>query len=128
MIKQGNQIGDAVINISLSGPPNWSLTDLTNECVRSGIPIVVAAGNSNRNAFYESPANAEMAVTVGAIDQAPDRRGSWRASYSNWGPGVNIWAPGTDIKSLDYEREGYFVRHSGTSMGECNSAMGESET
>jgi oryzin len=55
---------------------------------------VAAAGNANMNAWLFSPASAEKAITVGAINS------NWNiAQFSNWGNVVEVFAPGVGVKS-----------------------------
>ena len=59
-----------------------------------GVHVVVSAGNKNRCATSQSPAHAELAVTVGA-----STTGDFRWSSSNFGPAVDIFAPGDNVIS-----------------------------
>lgn len=62
--------------------------------VRSGIPVIVPAGNhaANSCAFY--PASVEEFLTVGATDILDDL-----SSFSNLGNCTNFFAPGSSIMS-----------------------------
>jgi subtilisin family serine protease len=85
-----------VINMSLAfggscGPTFQSAVDTA---YGRNIPVVVAAGNSGLNAYGYAPGNCYNVITTGAITSA-----GARASYSNWGAGVDIWAPGDGILS-----------------------------
>lgn len=84
----------AVANMSLGGGASSSLDAATAALVADGVITVVAAGNSNANACYYSPARTPQAVTVGATDSA-DRR----SSFSNYGSCVDMFAPGSSINS-----------------------------
>lgn len=99
----------AVANLSFAG--RWSLA--ANRAVeglaRAGVFPVAAAGNDNLNACFVSPASAQSAFTVGAIDQE-DRR-AW---FSNWGTCVDIHAPGMGI--LSAYLNGSFRDMDGTAM------------
>lgn len=53
------------------------------------IPVVVSAGNANKDAANYPPANCANVIAVGAADQ-----NGVRANYSNWGPTVDVLAPG----------------------------------
>lgn len=88
------RIGRAVANMSLGGSYSASLNNAVASAVSSGIPFVVAAGNSNQNAANFSPASTPSAITVGATDS-----NDARASYSNFGSSLDIFAPGTGITS-----------------------------
>jgi subtilisin family serine protease len=99
----------AVINISISGAPSNVVDIAIQQLFNQGILTIVAAGNSNDNACYHSPAREKSALTVAAS--------TWKdelAQFSNWGPCVDIIAPGDPIQSLlPNQSTGYM---SGTSM------------
>jgi subtilisin family serine protease len=107
----------AIANFSLGGSStSASLVAAINRLHAAGIPSVVAAGNSNKDACGFSPANASAAVTVGATDleaQAVTGR-ELEAMYSNFGPCIDLFAPGTGIESA--RTGGGSQRMSGTSM------------
>ena len=96
------------------GGPNSSLIDETVLlAIKSGVPVVVAAGNSNEDACSQSPCNTAQALSVGACNDSDER-----ARFSNFGKCVNIFAPGVGILcavGLDHDPSGY-VFSSGTSM------------
>lgn len=71
---------------------------------------VFAAGNSNDDTKYYSPANMAKTIAVGASD-SNDKR----ASFSNYGKSVDVAAPGVNILSLRHSNSGYKTM-SGTSM------------
>jgi len=56
----------AVANMSLGGSRNTSMNQAVANAVLDGITMVVAAGNSRRDASTFSPASEPSAVTVGA--------------------------------------------------------------
>lgn len=84
----------AVINMSLGGVYSNSIDAAVNAAINSGITVVVAAGNSDYNACYYSPARVKNAITVGATDSSDTR-----AYYSNYGSCVDLFAPGSNILS-----------------------------
>jgi len=100
-----------VVNMSIGGPSNASVTTAVNNLTAAGILSVVAAGNSNTDACTSSPASAPTAVTVGASNQTDAR-----ASFSNYGNCVDIFAPGVAIISDDAFAGGGSRSMSGTSM------------
>jgi hypothetical protein len=100
----------AVINMSLGGGLNKPLNDAVEIAVEAGVHVVVSAGNRNRDACKQSPASAGNAITVGATGQDDAR-----AYFSNYGRCLDIFAPGVGIESTT-TRNGYYERHSGTSM------------
>lgn len=80
-----------VINMSLGGGGACGSTfqNAINSAVGRGTTVVVAAGNDNTNVSNASPANCNNVIAVAALD----RQGN-RASYSNFGAGIDITAPG----------------------------------
>jgi subtilisin family serine protease len=89
-----NAVKPAVANMSLGSGYSASLEYAVQQGIDSGVTYVVAAGNSNANAYYFSPAGLPAAITVAASD-AEDKR-AW---FSNWGSSVDLFAPGVNIKS-----------------------------
>lgn len=99
--------GADVINLSLGwdraklqDEASWTnvvnlLTPVLNRASVLGVPVVCAAGNSASDVAGTFPANAGTTIAVSAFDQ----NGSFAASYSNFGPGVDFSAPGTAIKT-----------------------------
>lgn len=103
-------VGTSVVNMSLGGAKSISVDAAVDALISRGIPVVVAAGNSNANACNYSPARVANAITVGATDSRDNR-----ASYSNFGTCLDIFAPGTNITSLWFGSTSSKVI-SGTSM------------
>jgi subtilisin family serine protease len=89
-----NAARPAVANMSLGGGFSQSLNDATENLIASGVPVAVAAGNSNRDACNFSPASAPSAMTVGATTNRDKR-----AIFSNWGACLDWFAPGVSIPS-----------------------------
>jgi len=89
-----------ILSASLGGGATQSVDDATNAAVSAGVIAVVAAGNSNNNACGvggiggNSPARAELAITVVASDSADQV-----ASFSSYGPCSKSIAPGVIITS-----------------------------
>ncbi len=90
-----------VVNLSLGGSGACSNTEqLTIDTLHSlGVLVVVAAGNENVDISNSAPANCDGVVAVAA-----HRRDGLRASYSNYGVGVDISAPGGDNVFIDPAR------------------------
>lgn len=101
----------AVANMSLGGSTSVALNEAVARAVADGITVVVAAGNSARDACTASPASQPLAVTVGATDRYDSR-----ASYSNYGSCVDIFAPGSSILSAGIDDANDEATLSGTSM------------
>ena len=107
--------GAAVISMSLGGLAN-SLKQRAYEkaveyCNDKGAIVVVAAGNSNKDARNYSPANVEGVITVSAIDQTINR-----ATFSNYITHLKmgIAAPGVGIYSTIPDNK--YASFNGTSM------------
>lgn len=101
----------AVANMSLGGSASSSLDSAVNRSISDGVSYAVAAGNSNANACYYSPARVSAAITVGATTSSDTR-----ASYSNYGSCLDIFAPGSSITSAWYTGNTATNTISGTSM------------
>lgn len=86
--------GASVINMSLSGSsPAQILEDAVLYAWQNGVVIAAAAGNSNSSS-PEYPAAYEKVISVAATDQ-----NDLKASFSNFGDGVDVAAPGVQIYS-----------------------------
>lgn len=81
-----------IINMSLGGDRSPSIEKAVKAAIAAGIPVVVAAGNSNIDACTQTPAAVAEAITVAASTSK-----NTRAKFSNFGPCVDIFAPGVDI-------------------------------
>ncbi|EAZ62753.2 subtilase-type proteinase [Scheffersomyces stipitis CBS 6054] len=108
--KRSGKMG--VANLSLGSFRNGVLNSAINAAADTGLVVIVAAGNSNINACLSSPASAEGAITVGAIDDYNDSL----ASFSNWGECVDIFASGAYVKSVNAADYNNPETLSGTSM------------
>ena len=118
--------GAKVVNVSLGMDFNADGTDLMSATVdrltaQTGALFVVAAGNNGpTNGTIGSPAAAESALTVGAVD-AEDRLAAFSARgprYLDDGVKPDITAPGVGIvAALNHGPvEGPYIARSGTSM------------
>ncbi|CAD0349345.1 S8 family peptidase [Xanthomonas hortorum] len=85
-----------VINMSLGGGGACSSTlqNAINGAVSRGTTVVVAAGNDSANVSGSLPANCANVVAVAATTSA-----GAKASYSNFGTGIDVSAPGSGILS-----------------------------
>lgn len=104
--------GKAVMNMSLGGGRSRAINSAINQIAAAGVVPVVAAGNENQDTANTSPGSAPAAITVGAIDQRTDAR----ASFSNFGAGVDIFAPGVNVLSVGITSDTATDTLSGTSM------------
>ncbi|SCV03968.1 LAME_0H14686g1_1 [Lachancea meyersii CBS 8951] len=101
-----------VANLSLGSFRNSVLNQAVEAALEAGVVIVVAAGNSNANACWSSPASSLSSLTVGAFDDRTDTI----ARFSNWGNCVDIFAPGVKVYSVANKPHFSPVAYSGTSM------------
>jgi len=117
-IKFAADNGADVINMSLGGGGASTMIEEAIKYANSkGVVIIAAAGNEGRNAS-SYPARYPNVISVSATDAAGDK-----ASYSNFGAGVDISAPGGSEtgkiiqNTLDPSSgESVFVGFQGTSM------------
>ncbi|GAX28876.1 extracellular elastinolytic metalloproteinase [Fistulifera solaris] len=107
--KKNNPRQPMVANMSLGGAYSRALNNIVENIANAGVFFAVAAGNSNSNACWNSPASAKGVVTV-----ASSNHNDIRSGFSNYGSCVDIFAPGEAIEStLPGNRVGLM---SGTSM------------
>jgi len=111
----GRKVGSMSLGGSGSNP---ALTSAINNCVAQGVPIVVAAGNSNGNACSYTPSGIPTVISVGATQLAGAEQDEYdqRSVFSNYGTCVHIFAPGTDITSCWIGSNTATNMISGTSM------------
>ncbi|GAW28894.1 S8 family peptidase [Carboxydocella sp. ULO1] len=87
--------GAAVINMSLGGKVySRTLAEAVAYAQNKGALIVAAAGNSDDNVEYFTPASLPGVLAVGAIDENKEK-----AYFSNWGRKLDLVAPGVEILS-----------------------------
>ncbi len=104
--------GADVVSMSLGISGESPLVQYTvGQLYDAGVVCCVAAGNETMDADNVTPARAEQAITVGAVDQY-----NGLAYFSNYGPLVDVVAPGVDVWSAGIESPDEFVHMSGTSM------------
>jgi len=101
----------ATANMSLGGGKSDSINSAVAALVASGVPTVVAAGNSNADACGFSPASEATAITVGSTDNNDSR-----SSFSNYGSCLDIYAPGRGITAAWINSDSDVNTISGTSM------------
>ncbi len=106
-----NFIAPAVANMSLGGGASSTMDTAVNNLANAGVPIAVAAGNSNTDACTSSPARAANAITVGSTTTSDSR-----SSFSNFGTCVDLFAPGSGILSAWFSSDTATATLSGTSM------------
>lgn len=120
-----------VVNMSLSGGNNIGLCEAIANSVAAGVTYAVAAGNTNFDAVYLSPANCPDVITVSALADFDGRPGGLasrsvafsactetrddsRACFSSFGSVVDLTAPGVEIVSTALN--GLSAPMSGTSL------------
>ena len=100
-----------VINLSLGYYGFNTIIDiLLRDCIESGLVVVAAAGNGDRDSCAHNPSSTSGVISVAATEENNDQR----ASFSNYGSCVDVFAPGVSI--LGARLGGGSVRFSGTSM------------
>lgn len=105
------RVGKSVINMSLATFGSSILNDAVKAVIDNGVPVVVAAGNSDEDSADWSPANLPEAITVAASNRNYQRWGA-----SNWGSTVDLFAPGQEITSTWVGSSSEVYTTSGTSM------------
>jgi parallel beta-helix repeat protein len=80
-----------------------TMQDAINYAHSQGVIIVAATGNDNQYYFPHYPASMEHVISVAATNSKDEK-----ATFSNYGAGIDISAPGVDVLSL---------RATGTSIG-----------
>lgn len=82
--KKENPSLDFVINLSMSGIGHSKLLEAAiNEAYNNNIPVVVSAGNDNKDITEYTPANIDSAFTITSADKNEDK--IVKAVYSNYG-------------------------------------------
>ena len=103
--------GPAVVVMSLGGDPSSPLDSAVRGLVNSGIPVVVAAGNTGDDACSYSPSRVGEVITVAGTTRSD--RAMTSAAY---GACVDIFAPGDGITSAGIASDSDAAIKSGTSM------------
>ncbi|MBK8871150.1 MAG: S8 family serine peptidase [Elusimicrobia bacterium] len=102
-----------VINNSWGGHgrciPESTFYDAVNYVYGKGVVVVAAAGNDYGETANISPASCPNVITVAATDS-----NDAKASFSNYGQGIDVSAPGVGI--LSTSRNGGYITKDGTSM------------
>ena len=107
-----NPKSQAVVNMSLgTDSTEQLLNDAVAELVDAGIPVVVAAGNTNIDACLTSPASEPKAITVASTTVT-----DVKSSFSNHGTCIDINAPGSGILGADTPTATATQTLNGTSM------------
>lgn len=100
-----------VVNFSLGlNSGEVIMETVIDELVNSGITVVAAAGNDNREVF-ETPGKCESAITVAAFDYY-----NKPCSFTNYGYVVDISAPGEYVYTADMTSNTAYTFSLGTSL------------
>ncbi len=107
--------GADVLSLSLGGLSSDSRQKAYQKALeyanKKGCIVVVAAGNSNRNAKEFVPANVEGVITVSAVDTLLNR-----ASFSNMVPDVKMGVAAPGVKIYSTIPGSIYATFNGTSM------------
>ena len=91
--KQKNPDFNVVINISATGlGQSKLLNSVINEAYNNKIPVVVSAGNDNKDIFDYTPANVKSAFTISSAYEYEDEY--YKSIYSNYGQGIDYCTSG----------------------------------
>lgn len=106
----------SVISMSLGGFYAQTVDLATRRTISGdsgtrGVPVVVAAGNSQADACDSSPASTPTAITVGGTASQ-----NLLYTYTNEGPCVDIFAPGSYVYGASKTCSTCYKYLSGTSM------------
>jgi len=78
--------------IALGGGRSSAINAAARAMVNAGVFVAVAAGASNDDSTFYSPAGEPSVCTAGATDQT-----DMKAWFSNYGEGLDLFAPGVDV-------------------------------
>jgi subtilisin family serine protease len=91
---------------------SWYINEVARKLVKSGVTVVVSAGNQGANTCDYSPGAEESVIAVGATLENDEA-----TAYSNSGPCTTIFAPGQNIWSANHDGgDSSYDRRLGTSM------------
>jgi len=103
--------GAKVVNMSFGTYfDSTELQEAIDYALDKGVTIVAAAGNNNQNQLL-FPASYHRVISAGAVDEA-----GHRASFSNFGNGLDVMAPGLNVLMANYVGGNAYVYGSGTSF------------
>jgi subtilisin family serine protease len=97
---QANAVRPAVVSMSVgSANRDDAIDEPVRSLISSGIPLVLSAGNEDKDACHHYPTNIREAIVVGATSEH-----DVLAPFSNYGKCVDILAPGWQILSTMAKR------------------------
>jgi len=85
-------------DMSLGGGMSSLINNAVDAAVLKGVVVVSSGGNDGDLACKKSPASAESAITVGAVDRYNNR-----PSYSNYGSCIDIFGYVARLLVLYYD-------------------------
>lgn len=85
----------ANMSIGYSRGVSSVIDEAVRAVVAAGIFLAVAAGNDGDDVFWHSPGHVADVCTVAAVDST-----NRRATFSNYGAGIDVLAPGVNVTSL----------------------------
>lgn len=88
--------GANVINMSFGGSYSSSIESAIQNAYNHGVTMVCSTGNNN-SPYLLHPASSQYTIAVGATNKSDQR-----ASFSNYGAGIDLVAPGDSIYSTSY--------------------------
>ena len=104
-----------VINLSASGVGKSKLlTSAINEAYNNGIPVIVSAGNDNKNIEEYTPANVKSAFTISASYEYENNY--YKEVYSNFGMGTDYTTTGKYEYVRNIDGEEVITKINGTSV------------
>jgi subtilisin family serine protease len=101
----------AVLNMSISGPPDSFVEQYVNALMSHGVVVTAAAGNERVDACTVSPARVPGVITVGGLADNDEKD-----HFTNIGSCVDIYAPSTSVVSTWHTFDFATEIRSGTSM------------
>jgi chitodextrinase len=101
----------AVANLSYAGAKSSTVDSAIQNFIKSGVTMVVSAGNEAMDACTRSPSDVPEAITAGAAAGFGAMSG-----FSNYGPCVDLFAPGQNILGARNPNDTSYGPWSGTSF------------
>ena len=113
---RNNFLRPAVTNMSLGSAASSAVDSAVQNLINAGVPVVVAAGNTNVNASTRSPARVASAITVSATNNADTRAFTCAGGGPNFGSVVDVFAPGDCITGAGIASDTATAQLTGTSQ------------
>lgn len=109
----------AIIFMRFHASSDLEVNKAVRAIVNFGIPVIAPAGDNDSGDYCTttSPADADVALMVGSIDQR-----DFRSSFSNFGSCTNLYAPGNGIESASSTGDTAYTVQSGTALAAAHVA------